>query len=142
MKSIIRRVWKRLLGYEDDELPNDFSVWERLTDPADARDAWQMQQEVINGQRDRFEIEFKMQHKDGHWVDILSRANAIFDEKGKAVRFIGTHVDISDRKRYEAALKENEQRYKRAQRMGRVGNSEYDLLTETFWGSYQRCWND
>lgn len=130
-------VWKRLLGYGDDELPNDFSVWEKLTDPSDARDARQMQQEVINGKRDRFEIEFKMRHRDGHWVDILSRANAIFDEKGKAVRFVGTHVDISDRKRYEATLKENDQRYKRAQRMGRVGNWEYDLVTETFWGSDQ-----
>ncbi len=27
--------WKRMLGYLDDELDNDFSVWERLTKPED-----------------------------------------------------------------------------------------------------------
>ena len=105
-------VWKRLLGYEDNEIPNDFSVWETLTHPQDVERSWKMQQELINKQRDRFEIEFKMKHKDGYWVDILARANAIFDDMGKAVRIIGTHVDITDRKQTELALKESEERFK------------------------------
>ena len=42
-----------------------------------------------------------MKHKDGHFVDILSRAEAFFNEKGKAIRMIGTHTDISDRKQAE-----------------------------------------
>ena len=41
-------VWKSLLGYADDELPNDFSVWEKLTDPHDVKRAWNMQNELIN----------------------------------------------------------------------------------------------
>jgi signal transduction histidine kinase len=45
-----------------------------------------------------------MRHKDGHWVDILSRANAVFDEQGKGVRFVGTHIDITARKRAEREL--------------------------------------
>nr|WP_319394712.1 PAS domain-containing protein [uncultured Desulfobacter sp.] len=97
-------VWKRMLGYENDELPNDFSVWETLTAPEDVKRSWKMQNELINKQRDRFELEFKMKHKDGHWVDILSRANAIFDKNNKAVRLIGTHVDISERKKLENQL--------------------------------------
>lgn len=63
-----------------------------------------MHNELITRQRDKFEIEFKMKHKDGHWVDILSRANAIFDENNKAVRVVGTHVDISERKKLENQL--------------------------------------
>lgn len=46
-------------------------------------------------------------------------------------------LDITAQKETEALLKENEQRYKSAQRMGNVGNWEYDLLTDTFWGSEQ-----
>jgi PAS domain S-box-containing protein len=90
--------WKSMLGYEYSELPNDFSVWERLTDPEDVKRSWKMQQELIGKKQDRFEIEFKMKHKDGHWIDILSRATAVFDQNGKAVRIIGTHVDITERK--------------------------------------------
>ena len=99
-------VWKRLLGYEDDELPNDFSVWETLIHPEDAKRSWKMQNELINKKRDKFEIEFRMKHKDGHWVDILSRANAIFDDANKAVRIIGTHVDITKRKELETQLQQ------------------------------------
>jgi PAS domain S-box-containing protein len=104
--------WKRLLGYEDEELQNDFSVWETLTAPQDVKRSWTMQNELINKKRDKFEIEFKMRHKDGHWVDILSRANAIFNENGTAVRIVGTHVDISERKKTEVALQESEQKYR------------------------------
>ena len=73
--------WKNILGYEDHELPNDFSVWEKLTEPEDVKKAWEMQQELIQKKRDRFELEFKMKHKHGHWVEILSRAEAIFNPK-------------------------------------------------------------
>ena len=97
--------WKNMLGYEDHELPNDFSIWEKTTDPEDAKKSWELQQKLISKQIDRFVLEFKMKHKDGHWVDILSRAEAIFNDKGKAVRIVGTHVDITERKQAEVRLK-------------------------------------
>ncbi|WP_163337463.1 PAS domain-containing sensor histidine kinase [Desulfopila sp. IMCC35008] len=96
--------WKKMLGYEPDELENDFSVWERLTHPDDVKVSWLMLNEVIDRKRPRFELEFQMQHKDGHWVDILSRANVVFDSEGKAKRVVGTHVDITERKRFEKEL--------------------------------------
>ena len=48
-----------------------------------------------------------MKHQDGHWVDILSRAEAIFNDSGKAIRIVGTHTDITDRKHAEEKLQEN-----------------------------------
>ncbi len=90
-----------MLGYKDDELPNDFSIWEGLTEPEDVQRSWEMQNQLINKERDQFEMEFKMKHKDGHWVDILSRAEAYFDNSGKAIRMVGTHIDITDRKESE-----------------------------------------
>lgn len=90
--------WKGLIGYEDHELPNDFSIWETLTSPEDVKRSWDMQNKLINKEIDRFEIEFKMKHKAGHWVDIFSRAEAVFDKSGKATRIVGTHIDITNRK--------------------------------------------
>ncbi|NOG46658.1 MAG: PAS domain S-box protein [Calditrichaeota bacterium] len=101
--------WKSILGYEDNELPNDFSVWEKLTRPEDVERAWKMQQDLINKKLGRFEMEFKMMHKKGHWVDILSRAEAVFDGE-KAIRIVGTHQDITERKKAEQKITQSETR--------------------------------
>ena len=96
--------WKKMLGYEDHELPNDFSVWERLTDQEDVKRSWEMQQKLISKQIDRFVLEFRMKHKRGHCVDILSRAEAIFDNNGKAIRIVGTHTDVTQRRKAEEEI--------------------------------------
>ena len=97
--------WKKMLGYEPDELEDTFSRWEQLTHPAGVEAAWKMLEEVISGDRDRFELEFQMKHKNGSWVDIFSRGNVVFDDNQKARRLVGTHVDITERKKYENELK-------------------------------------
>jgi len=96
--------WKKMLGYLDHELPNDFSVWENTTAPEDVKRSWELQQKLVNKQVDRFVLEFKMKHKNGHWVDILSRAEAIFNEDGKAIRIVGTHVDLTERNKAEKEI--------------------------------------
>jgi|GEM_PF-746109 len=120
--------WKRMLGYSDEELPNDFSIWESNIHKSYVERSWKMQNELINKERDRFEMEFKMKHKDGHWVDILSRAEAVFDESGKAVRVVGTHVDISERKKAEKDLKQKQYYLSKSQEMGKIGTWELDIV--------------
>jgi len=93
-----------MLGYAYHEVPNDFAIWETNTHPDDLKRSWEMQRRVVNREIDRFEMEFRMLHKDGHWVDILSRAEAVFDEQGTAIRMVGTHVDISAMKKVEKEL--------------------------------------
>lgn len=104
--------WKRMLGYEEQELPDDFSIWESLTHPDDVTESWAMFDDVVHRRRPRFEMEFRMRHKDGHWVDVLSRARPVFDDNGAAIRMVGTHVDITERKKTEAALRESEEKYR------------------------------
>jgi PAS domain S-box-containing protein len=101
--------WKKMLGHEEHELSNDLSVWEKYSDPEDLKKWWALHHQLITRQTDRFVIEIKMLHKDGHWVDILSRAEAIFNDSGKAIRMVGTHTDISERKKAEQERKEKEE---------------------------------
>ena len=95
-----------MLGYNDNELPNEFSVWQSLTEKEDVERTWKLINELIDTKRNQFEMEFKMKHKQGFWIDILSRANILFNKQGKAIRMVGTHVDITERKKAEEEIKE------------------------------------
>jgi PAS domain S-box-containing protein len=121
--------WKKMLGYEENELPNDFSIWEKLTKPEDVKKSWDEQQKLINKEIDRFVIEFKMKNKEGQWIDVLSRAEAIFDDQNNAVRIVGTHTDISESKRISEALKESEERLKLALVGADLGTWDWDFVS-------------
>jgi PAS domain S-box-containing protein len=59
------------------------------------------------------------------------------DPNGNLIGVLGVARDITERKKVENDLLQSEQRYKSAQRIGLVGNWEYDLVSNTFWGSEQ-----
>ncbi|CCK82091.1 PAS domain-containing hybrid sensor histidine kinase/response regulator [Desulfobacula toluolica] len=113
--------WKRMLGYEPHEIKNELSEWERLTKPEDIKACWEMLEQVIEKKRDRFEKEFQMQHRKGHKIYIHSRANVIFDEHGQAVRVVGTHVDITERKKAELEKNLLQKQLAQAQKMESIG---------------------
>lgn len=125
--------WKKMLGYEDHELENKFSVWEELTATNDVKRAWDLLIKHLNGEVDRFDVEFKMKHKDGSWVDIHSRANAYFDESGKANRVVGTHVNISYRKKIEEELRKNKALLFENEKIIKVGGWEYTVETKKMY---------
>ena len=119
--------WKKMLGYEDHELPNDFSIWENNTDPLDVKKAWEIQRKLLSKEIDKFVFEFKMKHKNGRWIDILSRAEAIFNDSGQAARIVGTHTDITERKRVEEQLRDSSMLLSRSQQIARLGSWKLDL---------------
>ena len=90
--------WKSMLGYEDDEIANQFSEWERLVHPEDLAQAQQMLNEYFAGQRPEYTVELRMLHKSGDWRWILARGVARRDANGTIVRMSGSHTDISERK--------------------------------------------
>ncbi len=104
--------WKRMLGYDDAEVEPHISAWERLLHPDDQAPARQVVDAVMRGERD-YEMEFRLRHKDGHYVDILSRGCPMRRETdGPVVRIVGTHFDLSERKRAEEAIRESEAKFK------------------------------
>ena len=97
--------WKGMLGYADEELPGSLEIFQRLVHPGDSERAQGAIQDYLSGATDRYEVELRMLHKDGSERIILSRGAAIRDGPGgEYVRFVGTHVDLTERKRLEAAL--------------------------------------
>jgi len=123
--------WKEMLGYEDNELKNKLSTWEELVHPEDKDSTYEEINEYIQGKKEKFEKEIRMQHKDGFYINILSRAFVLRDGKtGEPVRLVGTHIDITARKQYEQKLSEQkdtlEKRVK--ERTKELENLNVDLM--------------
>lgn len=96
--------WQTMLGYQEHELPENLGTWERLVDPEDRDRVLQHAQDYLDGKLPKYEIEFRMRHKEGYWVSILARAKLAADAEGNVLvprRLIGTHVDITERKQQE-----------------------------------------
>ena len=95
--------WKEMLGYWGDEIEPHVSAWERLVHPEDRSRADEANDSVARGARSTYEAEFRLRHKDGHYVHVLSRGFPVRREPGgPVVRIVGTHFDLSERKRAEA----------------------------------------
>ncbi|WP_321495495.1 PAS domain-containing protein [uncultured Desulfobacter sp.] len=129
-------IWAEMLGYTLEEIEFSTKQWTDLHHPDDKDLAWQSIQDHLEGRTSVHRIEYRMRTKNGQYKWILDQAKIVQrDSNGNPLRMSGTHTDITDLKNAEEKLKENEQRYVRAQRMGKVGNWEYDLVNGTFWGS-------
>ena len=98
--------WKEMLGYSDEELPNEFTSWETRVHPDDI----EMATNAIHASHMSSDVEYnilhRMRHKDGSWVWIMDRGQTIFDENNKAVRMVGFHTDITTVKEQELKIEE------------------------------------
>ena len=93
--------WKAMLGYADEELPNEVSEWEGRVYTDDRERFQETLQGYLQGALPDYEIEFRMRHRDGGLRWILARGTALRDAEGRAYRMAGSHTDITDRKRAE-----------------------------------------
>lgn len=95
--------WLGMLGFAPDAVPHTLDTFRRLVHPDDLDRVFSVVDAYLVGERPDYEVEFRMRHEDGHWVDVLSRGAAT-REDGRAVRLVGTHYDVSTRASLEREL--------------------------------------
>ena len=106
--------WKGMLGFEEHEIPNEIIEWRKRIHPMDVGKVDTIIEEHINNESSFFESEHRLLHADGTYRWILDRGRAVErNEQGIAIRMIGTHVDISERKATEKLLKDRNKELER-----------------------------
>jgi PAS domain S-box-containing protein len=104
-------IWEQL-GYERPDLPHAHETSMGLVHPDDCAPLEEAIRSYLAGETSKFEVESRVRHKDGSYRWMLTRGVAVRDAGGKPIRFVGSAVDITDRKRAEEALRQSEERFR------------------------------
>lgn len=98
--------YEKVLGYSAKELAVT-SAYQQIH-PEDIQRVMAAAQEArITGVGQR--LEYRIRHKDGHWLTLESTANAIRNDKGEVEKLVIVNRDITERKQAEDKLKHHAQ---------------------------------
>jgi PAS domain S-box-containing protein len=123
--------WKKMLGYEDDELPNHPDQFFDRIHPDDKKLVKNTLDAFLWGERKEYSVECRLRHKDGRYRWILARADALRDEKGEVYRIAGSHTDITEMKQNEEELRKSKEEAESANRAKSIflANMSHEIRT-------------
>ncbi len=89
--------WKKMLGYEPDEIGNRIEEWSTRVHPDDFTQCLNELAALFSGQIEHYRNEHRMLCKDGTYKWILDQGGIMErNAQGVPLRIIGTHTDIDE----------------------------------------------
>ena len=104
--QVVNDVWAAMLGYDLADLqPVTYQTWDALLHPDDAADVMAQIDGCIAGRSEAYEAEYRMRHRDGHYIWVLDRGRVVRRHPdGSPKLMAGIQIEISEQKSREAAL--------------------------------------
>ncbi|MBN1167803.1 MAG: PAS domain S-box protein [Methanospirillaceae archaeon] len=132
-ETVFNERWAEIIGYTLLELsPVSIRTWERFTHPDDLRHAQDQLEKHFSGELPHYDCEFRMRHRDGHWVWIHDRGTVLsWTENGRPLLMFGIHIDITERKQAEQELISAQERLQETHRLAHIGTWEWAVRTDT-----------
>jgi PAS domain S-box-containing protein len=97
--------WKQILGYQEQEIGSYPREWEGRVHPDDFPRVQRELQDHLDRKVPFYSTEYRILAKDGSYKWVLARGQAVWDERGQAIRMVGSHTDITERRIAQEALK-------------------------------------
>ena len=96
--------WLAMFGYDESDMAARYASWQPLVHPSDLVLAYPLFLAHLKGHLPAFYAEYRVRCKDGSWKWVQGRGLVIQRDvqSGRAMRFMVTQVDISERKLIEA----------------------------------------
>jgi PAS domain S-box-containing protein len=123
-------ILKRGIGFFDDEIDDRVEAWMDRVHPDDRDRLLAESQAHMEGRTPSYDVEYRMLHKDGSIRWFLARGSALRLPDGRAVKIIGSAMDITERKRAEARLKEAEEELARTSKLTALGEFAASIAHE------------
>ena len=98
--------WKQMLGYKNHEIPNSFETWHRYLHPEDYPRIMAAMYAYLNRETLSYECTYRIRHKEGHYLWMIERGIALWNQTGKAIRMVGTNRDLTLQKQAEEKLQQ------------------------------------
>src|SRR5262249_44943476 len=123
-----------LIGFEPEEEEPQLEWWVDRIHPDDrdrirSRVGRMLAEESALRGETHYSIEYRMLHKEGRCVDVLDRSMVIRDAAGRSIQVVGVVLNITERKRVEEALRENEERLRMAMDAANAGSFDWDIAS-------------
>ena len=119
-----------MLGFSPEEAAPDLTFWSERVHPEDMPRVRDDLDAHFAGRSPAYSNEHRLRHKDGHWVWVLDRGKIVArGAAGEPLRMVGTHQDITERRKIQAALAESEQWLRLTQDAAGIGIFDLDLGT-------------
>ena len=104
-RTVFDARWCSMLGYGVDEIEPHVDSWRGLVHPEDWPSISAQLEPHLRGETPAYRVEMRMRHRDGRWLWIQDAGKVTErDENGAPLRAVGTHLDITERKRAEASI--------------------------------------
>jgi len=103
--TIFNMRWGEMLGFSPEELAAHVDIWKSKLHPEDKVWVIKAFDDHVSGKSDYYQAVHRMLHKDGSvtWVSDRGRIVERFAD-GTPLRMMGSHIDITQEKRYELDL--------------------------------------
>jgi PAS domain S-box-containing protein len=96
-----------MLGYALTEVDGDISWWDKQTHPDDLPLIMANWEAHLAEKNSNYQQEYRLRSKTGEWVWVLDRGKIVeWDELGKPLRVVGTHLDITAYKQAEESTRQ------------------------------------
>lgn len=96
--------WKQMLGFQDSDIGDTIEEIFSRIHPEDRDKVAHSTMQYMTETRSVQEVEFRLRHRDGHFLHILSRGKVVArSHDGMPSRVVGTHSDITRLKEAENA---------------------------------------
>ncbi len=127
-KTIVSDVWLQMIGFGTEDDIDPMTEWEKRLHPEDRERVHAAHRACLTGEEDHAKLEYRIRHRDGRWIWLRSDAMVIErDDTGRALRYVGTEIDITDLRLAEAAHLASEERFSSAFEHAPTGMALLDL---------------